>query len=270
MSSGAKAADLLTLIVECVLYGFCVSLFVAAASVQLSGLFAGRIKQLIGGASVLLFMLSTAHVMTQILTVYQGEITVPAEQQETFAMDDTADIYTTIKDICYLIESVLGDSILIYRCYRMWNTLWVVIPFAITDCASAALTIVTIINASRSVGSDFMAGSDERWNLASFTMVLVTDLVPTCLLSYKLWIARRTSIDHKQRHRLSSLARVILECGVIYSLCLIAFMIVTTMQNYASYVAVGMSLPDFEHRRTGDQVRLSDRGNLFFFFFFFF
>jgi len=231
MAFSFQSSSFISLVIEGVLYGFSTCLFIASALIQTSGAFTGRAKLVLGCGTTLLFVLSTVHMIAHVFKSYKGFVTIQGPEQGAY-LADSSDICSTIKALAYILESIVGDAILIYRCYRVWDNIWIVVPSMVTSCVAAALGFVTIVNTTRTNGTGWMEGSYASWVFAAYAFLLVTDLVPTCLLSYKLWKKRRSSA----RHVLIPLIHIILECGIIYSLSLITFMVVIAFSSYASYV----------------------------------
>ncbi|EIW87155.1 hypothetical protein CONPUDRAFT_141395 [Coniophora puteana RWD-64-598 SS2] len=204
---------------------------------------------------------SSSFISLVIEGVLYGFVTLQGPEEGAY-LADSSDVYSTIKAVSYILESIIGDAILV-------NLLDVKLATRINVMNALDLPVLPGNPSSRSnwgAAEGFDSSRDKR-NRVDGGIVRKLGICGVCLfachrfgpylfvkfflfffgvadglfeglLSYKLWKTRRSSA----RHVLIPLIHIILECGIIYSLSLITFMVVIAFNSYASYVVFNFLL----------------------------
>ncbi|EIW87208.1 hypothetical protein CONPUDRAFT_149238 [Coniophora puteana RWD-64-598 SS2] len=229
MALNVKAAAMMSIIAEQLLYGFSILMFGATARILISDALKRRPNWIMMVASAAFFILSTVHMVVVVLWVYEGFVRLNGRHLTSY-FNSSAHPYVTAKNIAYLLETTLADMIL---------NVWVILPSSLTAAASAALMSWVFAHITRS-GEHWFVGSAERILYAAYAFMLFTSLASTSLLGYKLWITERFMSRYRQNLFGPSI-EIVVQCGALYSLTLIMVVLTTKLSYFASYVAVNVA-----------------------------
>ncbi|KAK0191706.1 hypothetical protein F5146DRAFT_1049988 [Armillaria mellea] len=247
MPFSLKAAELIAIIVESVLYGIA-TLFI---SITLWALTLDRkerhVSTVILGGICTLAVLSTLHLVADGMYIYRGFISY--EGDYLYFLDNTK---FTFKNTVYFLETLLADSILIYRCYIVWQSLLVIalpVVFWIGTVVAGTHTIWSIARPIEQENPDtIFAHQTEQWVISFYSIALATNISATLILAAKLWIGHRNAVrylsssttQHKFKSSIYPILVVILECGAFYSFALIAMIAVYLRHSSAAYLVIDM------------------------------
>ncbi|KAF8502711.1 hypothetical protein F5888DRAFT_1114413 [Russula emetica] len=211
-------AELIALSLESVLYGFYVSLFVGCVSV----LYSKRRRR--GGGnyrlilvSATLFVLITWHLVIDIIRLY-----IAFHTSET---DEGADIYyvrvtstmSIVKTAVYLVETIVSDLFILYRCYIVWNaSIPIIILPILLYIADIGTGIGALYTLSR-VGTDIVFDrKQEQITNAFFGCTLGLNAVCTGLIAFRIWRTQKQTRDAKMGSNLIKVSIIVIESGAIY------------------------------------------------------
>ncbi|KAH0586657.1 hypothetical protein H2248_007873 [Termitomyces sp. 'cryptogamus'] len=132
----------------------------------------------------------------------------------------------------YVVQTWLGDSVLIYRCYMAWNKNIRMIVFSvITSLVGLAFGI-----AATAIGAGSTTYSNREKNLTPliitfYAMAMGTNCITTSLIVSRISNVRRESARYRsfilqQQDPLSRAIRITVEAGLIYSISLIVLLII--------------------------------------------
>ncbi|KIK79442.1 hypothetical protein PAXRUDRAFT_834099 [Paxillus rubicundulus Ve08.2h10] len=237
-----NAAILVSIIVESILYGLLIFLF----GVTVRALIYQRtsaeisISRLMLGTACLLFILGTMRLAVDSNHLWQGFIT--SGDPYLFFQDVTK---YTFKNSLYVIETVVGDAIIIYRGYILWQRIDIIIIPIIGWIA----TVVTGFHAVWSISQLSTSNADvlygrqaSQWVVSFYSTALATNFVATGILIFKLWAGHRNQVGLQRPHAGKSLVRpivvVIMECGAVYSLSLIAMLSLYKCGSNGVYIMI--------------------------------
>jgi len=108
-----------------------------------------------------------------------------------FIAENTAAWYNTFGTSAGFLMSYLGDGLLVYRCYIIWNSNWkvVVLPILIYF-TSIAFSILTV-DQSAVPGSSFFSGKAVDFGVPYTSLVVALNTLVTILICYRLLSMRR-------------------------------------------------------------------------------
>ncbi|KAJ7176125.1 hypothetical protein C8R43DRAFT_554623 [Mycena crocata] len=247
----AHAARLISLFVNSALYGILLTTFVPciqsllfSASQRFQLKPRHEIKIPIIVATILMFLVSTFAAILALQNVFDAFIDYdgPGGALE-FYTSTTIDRgwkhwFLAVEDA---VQVILGDGLLIYRCYVLYDKSWrAIIAPGVTW---TALTIVSLTSAYRE--SALPVG--KRLNDASMLPLLTTTLIltfATSIITTYLIIRRLVMFQGRagqygaiRPHILSRVAQIFFESGLIYTLCVIASLAVYLSRSNLQYVA---------------------------------
>ncbi|KAK0191704.1 hypothetical protein F5146DRAFT_1049968 [Armillaria mellea] len=256
MALSLQAAELIAIIVQSVLYGIATLLI----SITLWALTLDRKERDVSPVILVgictLAVLSTLHLVADGMYIYRGFISF--EGSSLYFLDHTK---FTFKNTVYFLEPLLADSILIYRCYIVWQSLLVIalpVVFWIRTVVAGAHTVWSIsrpVHVGQELGQDtIFAHQTELWVISFYSIALATNISATLILATKLWIGHRNAVrylsssntQHTFKSSLYPIFVVILECGAFYSFALIAMLAVYLRHSTAAYLVndmIGQIIP---------------------------
>ncbi|KAG2130164.1 uncharacterized protein EDB93DRAFT_88766 [Suillus bovinus] len=245
------AACLLSLALEGVTYGFSILMFIGT-------IWALAYKQRIQDVSrpiivvaILLFILSTAHIVVNIIRVENGLVkyrdTFPGGPVAFFA--DPSQYTFMIGNTLYILQTLLGDGVLIYRCYFVWQSVLIIVVPSMLWC-SAAVSGVAIIYTFSQIKSDSGQiyenehGTPAHWVNALYASTIATNMLSSALLAYRVWmIERDVSTIRSRKNTMMPIVRVLVDSAVLYSMALLTTLITYTRSNNGQLVIYEMVTP---------------------------
>ncbi|KAK0490384.1 hypothetical protein IW261DRAFT_1616746 [Armillaria novae-zelandiae] len=246
MALSIKAAEFVAIIVESVLYGFAALLIF----VTLWALTHERNKHELSIVTFVgvcaLALLSTLHLVADGIYVYRGFIA--SKGDDAYFLDSAK---FTFKNTVYFLETLLADGILIYRCYIVWqNVLVIAFPILGWIGTVGAHTIWSIAREpGRALNNDaIFVQQTGKWVVSFYSVALATNISATFVLATKLWIAHRRTVKyfgstmstHTSKSSFYPIILVIVECGALYSLALIAMLTTYLLESNAAYLVIDL------------------------------
>ncbi|KAG2122953.1 uncharacterized protein EDB93DRAFT_1244343 [Suillus bovinus] len=245
------AACLLSLALEGVAYGFSILMFIGT-------IWALAYKQRIQDVSrpiimvaILLFILSTAHMIVNIIRVEDGLVkyrdTFPGGPVAFFA--DPSQYTFTIGNVLYGLQTLLGDGVLIYRCYVVWQSVWVIVVPSMLWCSIVVTGVASNYTFSQIKSDSSQIYQNERvvlvhWVNAFYISTIATNLLSSALLAYRIWnIERAVSGVRVGKNNMMPIARLLVDSAVLYSVALLIALITNALSNDGQLVIQEMLTP---------------------------
>ncbi|KAJ7189315.1 hypothetical protein GGX14DRAFT_610332 [Mycena pura] len=252
------AAELIEQFVGCMLYGIYVVTFGIAERRLLttdSGRWKRRseIRWVMLVVSILLFVNVTVDMSVATITVLDAFVfsTGPGGAARIFS--DGSGWQTMTKTFCVPFQSLLGDSVLIYRCYWLWNKSWAVIALPlliwITNVA-LAMRILDVLS-HNSEGAVLSTGISP-WFEAFWSLTISINVITTSLIVFRIWLVERqnkkshpqlalaTSSTHSRR--LNLVMRNVIESGMIYTFATILELAFHSVQSNMLYIVSALEM----------------------------
>ncbi|KAI0360116.1 hypothetical protein OH77DRAFT_1419506 [Trametes cingulata] len=148
------------------------------------------------------------------------------------------------KNIVYLFQTLLGDGVLIYRCYVVWQS-WLIVAFPIVMWFWIGIVSAIAIHSSATVpagaGTVFLTRVGQ-WITAFYASTLATNLLVSILLGYKIWVTNRRTSRMRQGSLLP-VVRVIADAGLLYSVTLTAALACFVQKSNGQYIVLDIVTP---------------------------
>ncbi|OAX36780.1 hypothetical protein K503DRAFT_694469 [Rhizopogon vinicolor AM-OR11-026] len=191
-------------------------------------------------AACLLFLLSTMHVVIDADHVWQGFIS--AGGADEFFLDVSKN---TFKNALYEMETLVGDAILIYRCYVVWQRTELIIAPVIGWVAIAVTGSHTVWSISQlsptSANIIFLQETTAKWVISFYSMAFATNVIATSILAFKLWsVHQGSSRMRTTRSHVYPVLLVIMECGALYSMSLVTMLATYLTASNSAYIVIDM------------------------------
>ncbi|KAF5310296.1 hypothetical protein D9619_010551 [Psilocybe cf. subviscida] len=165
--------------------------------------------------------------------IQSGQIQGPADE---FAR--ISEWVNVMKLANYDAQTFIGDGILLYRCYMIYNRKWLVILVpGLLWLGTLAFSIVTIV-IEATLGTGVLNQSQLKpFITGTLSMTLAMNVITTSLMVYRIW-----NIQQRTNRRLSRLSgidpysrvlRVLIECGAIYTVSVIILFVCYLANNNA-------------------------------------
>ncbi|KAJ7771575.1 hypothetical protein B0H16DRAFT_1673074 [Mycena metata] len=237
-------AGLLSTVLESLLYGFSLLMFIGTMWTLLRR---SEVNRPMVVVACLLFCLSTIHLGVDINRLNTGLILyrdAPGGPQAFFANPSQTSF--VFKNAVYSFQTVLGDGVVIYRCYMVWRSIWACVLPSILWLGVAVTATGSVYTCTRpsTDSADIYVRELGRWITAFYSTTLACNLTATSILSYRLWTVNRSI----QRSRIGRgvtmpVLLVVMDAGALYSVTLLAALICFVLQSNGQYVVLDMVTP---------------------------
>ncbi|KAG2136634.1 hypothetical protein DEU56DRAFT_355685 [Suillus clintonianus] len=215
---------------ECILYGFSVLMFVGTIWALTYKRQMQDVNRPIAVVAIMLLLVSTVHIIVTIIHLENGLVRYRdtwSGGPAAFFADVTTETYV-IKHGLLILQTVLADAVMVYRCYVLWQSIRIIILPSILWCSIVATGIRAVYGNSQAISNpgDVFATNVEEWIIAFFSSTLSTNLVCSGLLVYRIWkIERDVSRARVTKSTIMPIVRVLVDAAVLYSVVLVGFLI---------------------------------------------
>ncbi|KAG2111462.1 hypothetical protein DEU56DRAFT_896569 [Suillus clintonianus] len=242
------AGALMSTVLEGILYGFSLLMFIGTIWALTYKRRIRDVNRPIAVVAILLLILSTAHMVVNTIRTEDGLV----KYRDTFQggpmafFGDLTQQTFVIKHALYLLQTLLADGVVIYRCYVVWRSLWMIILPSIMWCTVAVTGVFATYNVSqdRSNSGNIFAKVLAQWITAFFASTIATNLLSSGLLAYRVWmIERNVSTIRTTKGTMMPMVRVLVDSAGLYSVVLSIILICFVCSNNGESVVVDMAMP---------------------------
>ncbi|KAG2088952.1 uncharacterized protein F5147DRAFT_726495 [Suillus discolor] len=244
----ADTSALMSAALESILYGFSILMFIGTVWALTYKRRMRDVNRPVAVVAVLLLLVSTAHIIMTIIHVENGLVkyrdTWPGGPAAFFT-DITEETYV-IKHALYVSQTVLADGLMIYRCYALWRSIRVIIVPSLLWCAVVATGIRAVYGNSQATSDpgDVFAIDLEKWIIAFIVLTLITNLLCSGLLIYRIWnIERRVSKIRVSNSTMMPIVRVLVDAAALYTVMLLGLLICFLTENDGESVLTDIAVP---------------------------
>ncbi|CAL1708742.1 unnamed protein product [Somion occarium] len=146
------------------------------------------------------------------------------------------------KNVCFVMQTLVADAIMIYRTALVWNYDWRVlaVPIALL-CADFATGVFGMNTLAHSGFTTTSAAALVTLRIKYFFVVtLVLNILCALLIAWKVWLIQ-TSLAGARifgSRRLWRMVEIIIESAAIYCACLVALIILASTNSGAYFIAL--------------------------------
>ncbi|KAI9461350.1 hypothetical protein HD554DRAFT_2292026 [Boletus coccyginus] len=244
MGSGIAMDDaaIMSTTLEGILYGFSLLLFIAT-------IWTLTYDRAMISVAVVLLVLSTAHMVVDIVRLDEGLVkyrdTFPGGPVAFFG-DVTQNTFV-IKNAIYALQTLVGDGVVIYRCYVVWQSIWIIVLPAVLWCLVAATGVCALYSVSQATSdaTNIFAKQTGQWITAFYATTLTINLLSSGLLAYRIWTIERSvsSIRVSKKDTMMPVFRVLVDAAILYSVTLFTVLLCFVNANNGQYVVLDMIMP---------------------------
>ncbi|KAJ7090891.1 hypothetical protein B0H15DRAFT_248601 [Mycena belliarum] len=220
ITGNTARAPIVSVSIQGILYGFSVCMFGMSVWVLVFQRRDRRLNLPMLVVACTLWILSTIRMFidisltTEAFTFHTSSPTGP----EKFLSDFSGPV-SLLDNTIYGVQTLIGDAVVIYRCYIVWDRVDVIMLPSMAWAASLGI-LIYILN---SFAHGTISGNKI---LIFYATTLSANLSATCLLAFRIWKADRDAQKHNSPHSsLRPLLIVIMESGALYSMTLIMALI---------------------------------------------
>ncbi|KAI0050800.1 hypothetical protein FA95DRAFT_1486652 [Auriscalpium vulgare] len=241
-------ASIVSLSLEAFLYGFSVFMYGVTLWVLLRP--ATTINRPMAVVASILFLCSTmaslsVHVVLDVYRLKLGFI----DNRDFFNIGPSAwfgDIsqYTFLfKNSLYVFQTLTGDGIVIYRCYVVWQSVWVIVLPALMYCGLAVCGVGAVYTASKTSPQAGIFAGAAHFITAYFSLTLATNLMSTLLLAYRIWSTNSRVKGQRIGPSLIPVVLVFVDAAVLYSMALVIMIVCFVSKLNAQYIVLDTIMP---------------------------
>ncbi|KAG2337611.1 hypothetical protein BDR05DRAFT_970030 [Suillus weaverae] len=234
-------AAIMSAVLEGILYGFSVLMFIGTIWTFTYKKRMRDVNRPIAAVAVLLFLLSTTHIVLGIIRIEEGLVkyrdTFPGGPVAFFA--DVKQEMFVVKSAVNVMQTLLGDGVVIYRCYVVWQSVRVIILPCLMWCAVAVCGTCRVYGYSQAMASNaenLFTNETGHWAAAYITFTFATNLFSSGLLAYRIWTIERKVSTIRTRKGIMPILHVLVDAAVLYSAFNCSAIICFARSNNGIYV----------------------------------
>ncbi|KAJ3975776.1 hypothetical protein EV361DRAFT_431448 [Lentinula raphanica] len=194
------------------------------------------LSKIIVGVAIMMFLFSTVHVSLGFYRLIEGFI-VLRTPIEFFS--DVSIPANVAKVTIHTVNSILGDSIMVWRCYNVWGQRWLpsILPILLIIASAVCGFGQAVIFAEARTTHSAFGSNLERWNGSLFSLSLATNVVVTTLIATRIWwVSRQINPLHDSAFKYRRVLILVIESGAIYSSALVIEITLYFLNNNAFYI----------------------------------
>ncbi|KAG1786479.1 uncharacterized protein HD556DRAFT_1248299 [Suillus plorans] len=238
-------AVIMSSVLEGILYGFSVLMFLGTIWIITYKRRTRDVNRPAVAVATLLFLLSTMHMVVGIIRIEDGLVkyrdTFPGGPAAFFA--DNSEETLVVKNAILVLQTLLGDGVVIYRCYIVWQSVWIIIIPCMMWCGVAAFGVVTLYDFLQASSNNVFTNKTGHLVATFMTLTLATNLLSSGLLAYRIWKSERKVSGIRATKRKMPLLRVFLDAAILYSAALCSSIICFILSNNGLYVMGDLNVP---------------------------
>lgn len=196
-------------------------------------------------STVLMYLISSFHVGLSLYRFLRAYVVPPSTGWLYFW--DFTKWDTLVNSVVVCIMTWIGDALVIYRCWCVWNNNFplVILPILLL-VGSIAVNIYTLIWFIHPL--DFSRKSEIMALNAIYPLSLVQNVMTTGLIALKIWNQHRQSsasgvIDRSSRLSLVRIVRIIIESAMVYTVQLFILIVLTLRINTFQFIVQAAIVP---------------------------
>ncbi|TFY69507.1 hypothetical protein EVG20_g3142 [Dentipellis fragilis] len=221
---------------ESIMYGICLTMSAVTTLVVLRTRAEGTMawKPLLF-ALLLMVLLATVHVIVSLILVIDGFVSNrgPSDGISTHFWDGDNPLLAA-KDNIFLVQTLLGDIVYMWRCYVVWGKRKLVLVVPILTMVAGLVCMIEYSTMVHSAG-DNIPGTADRWVNAFLGLMPVVVVYCNIAIIWRVW-----SIG-SSRHWVTLI--ILIETGIPYTSNLIAFLITHWVNSNGNYIALDIVTP---------------------------
>jgi len=138
-----------------------------------------------------------------------------------------------------IMTNILGDALLVYRCFIIWNSRWYIIALPLlTFLASSVLAIITIVETALPNRSVLNGGNPVRLAVTWVSLTVSLNVIVTSMICLRLLQARARTLgvlSPEMSRTYTSVVAVLIESAAPFTVIGISLVVVTAKSSPLTY-----------------------------------
>ncbi|KAJ6561443.1 hypothetical protein DFH09DRAFT_1159953 [Mycena vulgaris] len=234
--------------VEGVIYGFFMCIFSLSLAVNLGTSKRqsahSRAMFIVG---IITFVLATVHITINCMRMMRGYVdhsALPGGPVGYLGILSQWD--HVFKNVIYVMQSLVGDSVAVYRCWVLWNRNYYVVcvPFFMVfgSAVSGCITCVTFANLP--AGSTVFTGALNAWIITFTAIAVAQNIITTGLMAWRIAAAEQQVSSHRlSKGNLMPILRILVESAALYLFAELILLVLYVSTNNALFIALEAITP---------------------------
>jgi len=180
-------------------------------------------------AAILMFIFATMDVAFHLQHNLDAFVGAPDHQAVLDHFNDTSNWINVMKMAAYVAQTFVGDAILLYRCWVVYNRNWwiVLLPTLLWLGCTACGAMTVYIEATLDTEGDLLnADSLAPFITAMLCLTLAMNALTTSLIVHRIWkvqrkLNRRSAFALTEGTPLKRVLVVLIESGLMYTLSIV-------------------------------------------------
>jgi len=186
----------------------------------------------------LMFAFATMDVAFGLRHILQAFISYDGPGGPNQKFSDMSTFLNVIKTVDFVFQTAIGDAILIYRCLIIYNRLWYIIalPAALWALSLASGLVMVWVECTTHHEALLNNPRIKPWLDTLTACTLIVNVLVTSLIVWRIRRVCTNSASAKMNiDRFLRIIRVVLDSGLIYTVCIITFFGTTLAGSNAQY-----------------------------------
>ncbi|KAF9004535.1 hypothetical protein BDQ17DRAFT_1278692, partial [Cyathus striatus] len=247
MQPSLEVAAVVAIWVEVLLYGIYTCLFFESVYIMLKKRSTSALSAKVFLCStILMYLVATAHIVINLFRLLRGFVlNVDPKGADDYIWDFTR-WENIAHNILLCLMTWLGDALVIYRCYIVWNNNFYIIALPlILLVLSIAINIMLLWWFTHNTVT---LATSIPWMNTIYPLAFVQNVLTTGMISLKIWRQHRVSsasgvIDSASRLSLINIMRIIVESAMIYTVQLMILIILYPLHHNAQFIVQSAVVP---------------------------
>ncbi|KAF8520315.1 hypothetical protein JB92DRAFT_2895741 [Gautieria morchelliformis] len=238
-------ADIIAIFLETLLYGISLTLVCITLWVLVNKQDKTKTHRIMFAIAISLFFLATVHIILDVVRILEAFVFLPDSIPggPIGYLGNVSNPLFIAKTVVYVTQTLIGDSLVTWRCYAVHRgNKYVIIYPALSVASCAATGYFVAWNQTNVMPGSTIFQAGGAWITAFFVLTMSTNVYCTSLIVYRIWTSSRAVASYHQ----SSLIPVILavvESAGLYSSMLLALLITYLLNSNGQYPALDMMIP---------------------------
>lgn len=202
-----------------------------------------RTSRILLPVAVLMLLIATAHIVIDFYRAYVAFTTgrsQPGDTSTTF-YENLADPLFITKSALYWLQTTLGDSVIIWRCFIVFAKRWSVVVFPVLLMVPALVALVIILRTwSTSIPGTPIFFTATQWITAYFVITMCINLYCTGLIAWRIY---NTGRFRPSAGNMMPIIVVLIESGALYTSSVIAMLCSYLSGSNGQYPALDLITP---------------------------
>ncbi|KAK0206776.1 hypothetical protein DFS33DRAFT_1381870 [Desarmillaria ectypa] len=242
-SLSPENAQFVLAIFEVFLYGFSLLGFMITLWTLVRGKPWSTVNKLVLLFAVFLFAFQTMYTVVGIRRRYQGFVLLSGSSYPgpSAFFENITTTAILLRNISWDLQVALGDAIVIWRAYVVWQTPWIVVPPIVIWIGFIVAAVGELLSMKNTVPSieGLFAPNVQAWSTAALALTMSCNLLSTFLLAYRLWTLEKESSEGSRSHKtpmLKPLLVVVVDTGLLYSVWVFVAFLTDVLGSRFEYV----------------------------------